>query len=143
MLRRIVVIGFIVLGATRLDAQAAPASDQDSVRAVVQRYLHGLKFSDTTSLHEAFWPQAKLFYVNRDGAIGEWTQASWYKGFASSAGQEQQGDLRIAAVDVTRDIASVKIVEDYATSRYTDYLSLLKVKGRWWIVNKVYTLERR
>jgi hypothetical protein len=25
----------------------------------------------------------------------------------------------------------------------TDYLNLLRIKGRWWIVNKIYTVERR
>jgi hypothetical protein len=58
------------------------------------------------------------------------TQSEWYAGFAKSAGQEEQGDLRIAAIEVTRDIASVKVVEDYPGSRYTDYLSLVRFDGQ-------------
>jgi hypothetical protein len=118
-------------------------SEEAAVRAVVERYLHGLKFNDTTSLHNAFWPEARLFYVKSDGQIGQWTQASWYATFATSAGKEEQGELRIAAVDVTRDIATAKVIEDYSRSRYTDYISLLRIQGRWWIVNKIYTAERR
>ncbi|MEO8140591.1 MAG: nuclear transport factor 2 family protein, partial [Gemmatimonadota bacterium] len=70
-------------------------------------------------------------------------QEEWYAGFANSAGKEEEGDLRITALEVTRDVASVKVVEDYATSRYTDYLSLLYFDGEWRIVNKVYAAERR
>jgi hypothetical protein len=44
-------------------------------------------------------------------------------------------------VEVTRDIASVKVVEEYPRSRYIDYLSLVKFDGSWRIVNKVYTAE--
>lgn len=121
----------------------AQTPDTAAVRAVVERYLHGLKFNDTVSLHNAFTRDAKLYYAKPDGTLGEWTQASWYAGFAASAGKEEQGTLRIAALEVTRDIASVKVVEEYPRSRYIDYLNLVKFGGRWWIVNKIYTSERR
>lgn len=132
--------------ATLVDAQTdtvARAREDSSVRAVVQRYLHGLKFNDTVSLHEAFWPEAKLFAIRPNGQINELTQAKWYAMFEKSAGQEEKGDLRIAAVDITGNAAAVKVVEDYPDSRYTDYLNLLRIDGRWWIVNKIYTMERR
>ena len=124
-------------------AAQAPTSDTAAVRAVVERYLHGLKFNDTMALRDAFWPDAKLYYVGRDGQLAQWTQASWYASFAGSVGHEEQGDLRIAALEVTRDIASVKVVEDYPRSRYIDYLSLVRWQGRWRIVNKIYTSEPR
>src|SRR6186997_851827 len=125
-------------------ARGAPGIRGDSaVREVVHRYLHGLKFNDTVSLHAAFWPEARLYFVNRDGTLGELTQAKWYTMFAASAGKEEKGDLRIDEVEVTKDAASVKVVEDYPGSRYTDYLNLLRINGRWWIVNKIYTVEQR
>jgi hypothetical protein len=46
-------------------------------------------------------------------------------------------------VEVSRDIASVKVVEEYPQSRYIDYLSLVKFDGAWRIVNKIYTSERK
>jgi hypothetical protein len=62
--------------------------------------------------------------------------------FAGSAGKEEKGDLKIAALEVTRDIASVKVVENYPGSRYIDYLSLVRFDGAWKIVNKIYTSEK-
>ena len=130
--------------ATTLGAQAAPASaDENAVRQVVEAYLHGLKFNDVTSLKQAFWPDARLFFVDRNGHLGQLTQAAWFEGFAANAGKEEPGELRIASVEVTRDIASVKVIEDYPQSRYIDYLSLVKFDGAWRIVNKIYTSERK
>lgn len=127
-----------------LTAQAtAPTADEAAVRAVVESYLHGLKFNDVPSLKKAFWPDAKLYFTTRDGKLGHLTQTDWYAGFAQSAGKEEKGDLRITALEVTRDIASVKVVEDYPGSRYTDYISLVRFDGHWLIVNKVYTAEKR
>jgi hypothetical protein len=134
----------LLIASAPLVAQAPTSSSEEAaVRAVVEQYLHGLKFNDTTSLREAFWPEARLFYVKADGQIGQWTQPSWYASFAGNVGHEEQGDLRIAALEVTRDIATAKVVEDYPRSRYTDYLSLLRIQGRWWIVNKIYAAESR
>lgn len=124
-------------------AQPAAAATQQ-VRSVVEQYLHGLKHNDVASLKQAFWPDAKLYFVGRDGKLGQLTQADWYKSFEKSAGKEEAGDFRIAAVEVTNDIATVKVVEDWpGNSRYTDYLSLVRFDGAWKIVNKVYTSEKR
>jgi hypothetical protein len=124
-------------------ARAGGPMADDSVRAVVERYLHGLKFNDTLSLRDAFWPGAHLYFIGRDGQLGQLSQTQWYVTFAGSVGREETGDLQITAMDVTKDAASVKVVENYPRSRYTDYISLLRIGGRWWIVNKIYTVEPR
>lgn len=124
-------------------AAAQPTNDTAAVRTVVGRYLHGLKFNDVGALKEAFWPGAKLFWVKRDGSQGELSQEDWYKSFTASAGKEEAGDLKATAVEVTGDVASAKVVETYDKSVYVDYLSLLKVQGKWRIVNKVYTTYPR
>lgn len=122
---------------------ARPPSEDAAVRRVVETYLHGLKFNDVASLRKAFYPEAKLFFVKKDGTLGQITQEDWYKGFAASAGKEEQGDLRVVSVDVTGNAASAKVREEYPTSVYTDYVSLLKLGGEWKIVNKIYVAEPR
>jgi len=123
-------------------AAQAPADDRALVRAVVETYLHGLKFNDVESLKKAFWPDAKLFFTKSDGSLGQLTQADWYAGFAQSAGKESKADLKITSVEVTNDVASAKVVETYPSSRYTDYISLVRFDGKWQIVNKIYTEQK-
>ncbi len=81
--------------------------------------------------------------MKKDGTLGELNQEQWYKGFEASAGKEEQGDLRIVSTDVTGNAASVKVVEKYPKSVYTDYISLLKIGGGWRIVNKIYVAEQK
>lgn len=133
----------MALAAPVAAAAQGPVSEEVAVRKVVETYLHGLKFNDVRDFKEAFWPNALLLFVTRQGGLGQLTQEQWYKGFAAVAGKEEQGTLRIASIEVVRDIASVKVVEDYATSRYTDFISLVKFDGAWKVVNKVYTAEKR
>lgn len=144
MKARLLFVILSTLSPATLQAQGpAETEDEVAVRAVVESYLHGLKFNDVPSLQAAFWPEARLYFARRDGSLGQLTQSQWYAGFAKSAGKEEAGELRIAALEVTRDIAAVKVVEDYPGSRYTDYITLVRFDGRWHIVNKVYTAERR
>lgn len=49
--------------------------------------------------------------------------------------------MDIQSVDVEGDAASVKVTDDFAGMRFTDYLSLLKIDGRWTIVSKLYHLH--
>jgi hypothetical protein len=139
----LLLTGTLLSTHTLIAQTSTPTADETAVRTVVEAYLHGLKFNDVPSLKKAFWPDAKLYFTTRDGKLGQLTQTDWYAGFAQSAGKEEKGDLRIAALEVTRDIASVKVVEDYPGSRYIDYISLVRFDGHWMIVNKIYTAEKR
>ncbi len=123
-------------------AQSKP-DDRAAVRSVVESYMHGLKFNNVDDLKKAFWPDAKLFFTKPDGSLGQLTQTEWYAGFAQSAGQEAKGDFKISRLEVLNDIASVTVVEEYVRSRYSDYLSLVRFDGRWQIVNKIYTAEKK
>ena len=129
----ILVSGLVCHGQTSIEDNA--------VREVVNHYFHGLKFNDIESLKKAFYPDAKLFFMKRDGSLGQLSQEQWYKGFEANAGKEEKGDLKIASVDITGNAAAVKVVETYDTSKYTDYLSLLKFADGWKIVNKIYVAE--
>ena len=117
--------------------------DEARVRSIVTAYLHGLKFNDIRDFQSAFWPDAKLLFVRRDSTIGQLSQAEWYKMFTGSAGKEEEGTLRIAALDITDNAASVKVIETYPKSIYVDYLNLLRLQGEWRIVNKIYTSRPR
>jgi hypothetical protein len=48
---------------------------------------------------------------------------------------------RIVSVDVVNDAAIAKIELKRNDALLTDYMSLLKVEGRWVIVNKIFTRE--
>ena len=145
---RVVVLSLTIVGAMGAGCSSQPATrsdgpDREAIRSVVNTYLHGLKFNDVPSLRSAFWPDAKLLFVKRDGSLGQLSQAEWYSMFTASAGKEEEGELRIASIDVTDDAASVKVIETYPRSIYVDYLNLLRINNRWTIVNKIYTTRPR
>ncbi len=47
-------------------------------------------------------------------------------------------DAEIFSIEMTGDIAVVKVKDDCFGTTFTDYLSLIKSEGRWQIVMKVF-----
>ncbi len=144
MKRILLLVSLLLLIASISLAQAAKANPEETaVRTVVQTYLHGLKFNNVEDFKKAFWPDAKLMFVKKNGELGQLTQEQWYAGFTAVAGKEEKGELKITAVDITGNAASVKVEEDYPAEIYVDYISLLKIKDEWKIVNKIYTSRKK
>lgn len=46
--------------------------------------------------------------------------------------------IQMESVDATDSAASVKVNISFPAFEFTDYLSLLKIDGKWLIVGKIY-----
>ena len=60
---------------------------------------------------------------------------------AEPAADEAGRKRAIESVDVAGTAASARIVLDYPTVRFVDYMTLLKIDGEWKIVSKVFYAE--
>lgn len=112
-----------------------------AVRAPLEAYLRGHATGSAEDFRPAFHPQAQLWGM-RNGALIRMT-AEEYIGRASGAPAADEAQRRrwIESIDVTGDTAVAKIVLDYPTVRFTDYMALSRIEGRWVIVNKMFQAE--
>jgi hypothetical protein len=139
---------FLALGAVPFALLAArpllPADpDEAAVREALQHYLNGHATSSAEEFRQAFHPRANLYFI-RDGQFTERTSADYIAGAKGGgpAPDEARRKRRIEQVDVTGTAAIATIVLEYPGVTFTDYMSLLKVDGRWQIVAKVFHAER-
>lgn len=127
-------------------ASQAQGPDDAAVRRTVQFYLDGLKANDVPTTKKAFHPAARLYWVQHD-TLASYDQTQWFKADYPATTPVPSPDanvpMRIVLVDITGDAAIAKVEEDYPSVRYTDYLSLLKIRGAWRVVGKIYTAQRR
>jgi hypothetical protein len=116
------------------------------ILAVVQVYLDGLYEGDTAKLRQSFHPASSLFAVAADGKLVNMPREEWCKmveGRPSpkANGQGREHD-RILSVDITGpNTALVKLNCAILPRVFTDYLSLIKLDGRWQVISKTYTAE--
>lgn len=120
-------------------------SPVNEILDVAQVYLDGLYAGDTAKLRQAFHPASSLFAA-ADGKLVHVPREDWCKLVESrpspqAKGQGREHD-RIVSVDITGpDTALVKLNCAILPRLFTDYLSLIRVDGRWQIISKTYTFE--
>jgi hypothetical protein len=134
----------LLLAALTIAAPAfAQEKDEAGARAAVDHYLAGHATGSPDEFRAAFHPKAMLYW-NRDGAFAERTSADYIAGAPGKpAPDEAQRRRSIESLDVTGNAAMAKVVLDYPSVKFTDYLSLVKADGEWRIVNKIFNVERK
>lgn len=122
-------------------AAAQSAEDEAGVRAAIEAYLRAHATGSSEPIADVFHPVANLFWV-RDDTLNQRTGAAFMEGFRGTpAPDEAQRRRWISMVDVTGDAAIARVVLDYPSALITDYFALLRLDGRWRIVNKTFTVQ--
>ena len=132
----------LAAGAADLSARWA---DEAAIRQTVQYYFDGGKNRDSLTLRKAFHPEARMLFA-RDGKlvlvpIGEYITRVGSERL--KPGEVDSTERKVVSVDVVGDAAVAKLELKRPSALLTDYMSLLKVDGRWLIVNKIFTRETR
>ena len=131
-----------VLGLLTISFNAATAqSDSAAARVPLDNYIQGHATGNGDFMRKAFHPDAKVMAF-RDGKLTNITAEEFASRFnGKPAADEAQRKRRIESVEITGNAGVGKIVLDYPTVTFTDYMSLLKVGDEWKIVNKVFYAE--
>jgi putative lumazine-binding protein len=120
--------------------------DEGTIRRHIERYyFEGVRRSDTATAHRAFHPVVTMYSV-RDGEFAQRSIPDWLAAIAERAPDPPAPDTvprRIVSVDVTGNAAMAKLELAYPEATFTDYMSLLKVNGKWIIVGKIFDRQPR
>jgi hypothetical protein len=132
----------LAAGAADLSARWA---DEAAIRQTVQYYFDGGKNRDSLTLRKAFHPEARMLFA-REGKlvvvpIGEYITRVGSESL--KPGEVDSTERKVVSVDVVGDAAVAKLELKRPNAALTDYMSLLKVDGRWLIVNKIFTRDMR
>jgi Putative lumazine-binding len=132
----------LAAGAADLSARWA---DEAAIRQTVQYYFDGGKNRDSLTLRKAFHPEARMLFA-REGKlvvvpIGEYITRVGSESL--KPGEVDSTERKVVSVDVVGDAAVAKLELKRPNAVLTDYMSLLKVDGRWLIVNKIFSRDMR
>jgi hypothetical protein len=116
-------------------------SDIADIEAAIGHYFDGLYEGNVEKLARVFNAKASLF-IESEGALTALPVPEWFHRVANRpapAASNAKRDDRLLMIDRTGPVtalAKVTCVMDPVV--YVDYLSLIKVEGRWQIVAKAY-----
>ncbi|HEX2270002.1 MAG TPA: nuclear transport factor 2 family protein [Pyrinomonadaceae bacterium] len=138
---KIVFLSFVIVaGVLALIAKPAQ-SEATAARVPLDNYIQGHATGNGDFMRKAFHTEARIMAF-RDGKMMNLTVEEFASRFnGKPAADEAQRKRRIESVEITGNAGIGKIVLEYPTVTFTDYMSLLKVDGEWKIVNKVFYAE--
>jgi hypothetical protein len=117
----------------------ADDEDLEAIQFVVTEYLKGMIYGHYERLRDAMHPlcmqaghyNGQYEFIPRD----EFIEA------IKPEKKEPDGSalkFNVSMIDVTGDIAIVKVTDDCFGTTWTDYLTLIKDNGKWQIVMKAF-----
>ncbi len=120
----------------------ADGKEIEAVKIPLENYLKGHETGNPEFMKKAFYTEGKLMFI-RDGKYTTRTFEEYIAGMkdAKPAADEAQRKRYIENIDVSGNAAIGKIILDYPTAKFVDYMTLLKIDGEWKIVNKSFNVE--
>ena len=117
------------------------SDDRKAIEQSVQTYLDGLYEGDADKLASVFHETSALTY-EQDGKLTVLPRDQWLKWVRERGSPQSKGlarDDAILQVDQAGPSTALVKVKCQIPPRYfTDYLSLLKIDGRWVVAQKVF-----
>ena len=98
---------------------------------------------NVVKLKSAFAGTATIFYV-RDSKLVEIKLEDFFRHMEAAWADPQEHAVvvrEILLIDVFDNAAMAKIQANFPDGKATDYISLLKVAGKWLIVNKIFSFK--
>ena len=119
------------------------AKDLEKIRNTVDDYFLGMYHSDTDRLAKAFHTDSFLTGYFQ-GNYSRFSVGDWLGMVGQTPAPADQGeayDMNIVSIDITENVAVVKVKDLYLGLWFTDYLTLLKIDEDWKIINKAFHHE--
>lgn len=134
------IILFLIVGSFAATASGQDA-EKDAVRVPLENYIKAHATGDGEYARKAFHTEGNMIFV-REGKYVSRSFAEYIAGFnGKPAADEDKRKRSIESIDVAGNAAMARIVLDYPTVRFVDYMTLLKIGDEWKIVNKSFYAE--
>ena len=119
---------------------ATNVNESNAITKVVDRYLAGAKSGKGDDMKPAFHQDATIFgYIGADLFAGPIQQLFAWN---DENGPATELQAQIANIDLIGTVATVRLeLDNWTGHRFTDLFTLLKVDGKWKIMNKVFHLH--
>ncbi|WP_269791368.1 nuclear transport factor 2 family protein [Stenotrophomonas sp. Iso1] len=141
-IRSTILAGVLLLLSTPAIAQN---SEREAVDQVMQKMMRAFEAGDPNLIFEVLRRDGVVVgYSAPRGSMVTQTGEEWGSGFPGKPADDEALRKRsYEIVDVTPNAAVVKVLLDYPMWDGVDYLALSKIDGKWMIVSKSWSGQRK
>jgi hypothetical protein len=117
--------------------------EKRAVSLPLENYIKAHATGDGALIRQAFHAEAKVMFFS-GGKFNQWSAEEFAARFTGKpAADENRRKRSFEIIDVAGSAAIAKVLLDYPTVKYTDYMTLLKIDGEWKIINKTFYAEAK
>lgn len=120
------------------NVKAVPTAEYNAVIAVAQQYVDGLREGSVEAVGQAFHRDAVMYgFTNGELLGGPITNLFDFVKKNGNA-PEITTRLDVLAITPTTAVVRVDMEKDAIGADYNDYLTLIRIDGKWQVIAKVY-----
>lgn len=117
--------------------------DKKAIAVPLENYIKAHATGSGDLIRQAFHPEAKVMFAE-DGKFNQWSMEEFAARFQGKpAPDEARRKRSFEILDAAGSAAIAKVVLDYPTVKFIDYMTLVKIDGEWKIINKSFHAEPR
>ena len=111
--------------------------------AILAYYHDGHALYDADLYKQILHPEWKFFLLENDQLriVDREEFCTWYD--PEKLNPDLNWETEFFSIDITGNIAAVKLRLENQEVKYIDYLNLMKIEGKWWIVHKLSHDQRK
>jgi hypothetical protein len=119
----------------------ATADEKKAVAVALENYIKAQATGNGDFMRQALHTEAKVMFFSNE-KFNQWSAEEFAARFnGKSADDEGKRKRSFEIIDIAGNAAIARVVLDYPTVKFTDYMTLLKIDGEWKIINKTFYSE--
>ncbi|UOF14806.1 nuclear transport factor 2 family protein [Lysobacter capsici] len=119
---------------------------EHALRALAQVYFDAAYDMDAEQFQAIFHPLSAVTRIGDHGEVSVMPIETWLAGVRNATAPRElklERKDEVVAIDISDDLALIKLRLQMPPRYFTDLLSCLKVQGTWKIVQKVMSVDVR
>lgn len=113
--------------------------EYQAITEVLNKYIEGCKQAKSSTMKPAFNQHATMYSVGADGKLAGGAIPILFEGIDKDFHPSPDAQAAITRIEIVGMAASARIdANDMSGISFTDFFHLLKVEGKWTVVNKIF-----
>lgn len=110
-----------------------------AITEVLNKYIEGCKQANSRIMQPSFNEKATMYSVGADGELVGGAIPILFNGVDKDFRPSPDAQAAIVRIEIVGTAASARIdANDVSGISFTDFFHLLKVKGKWTVINKIF-----
>lgn len=122
-----------------MTSKPSHVDEYKAIVEVIKQYDEGGKLAKSSIMRPAFSQEATMFTVNNEQKLVGGAIEGLFDIVDNVFYPSPEARLVITRVDIVGTAASVRVdINDISNFCFTDFFHLLKIEGKWSVINKIY-----